>query len=274
MEVVKSKSSKFLVFTSAGRSANVKQWANGAQFDLFVVDYCNGDSNTKQFANYYLERKGGKFQNIHFCYTQDPDVFSAYDAIMVMDDDILLPADKINELFEFLMKEELSIIQPAFSARGKISHKITKVNPNYQYRLTNFVEVTCPIFKTSELTSFLEFFDPVANGGGVDWWFCYHAESRTNKPCIAVVDSIVCLNPHDVHKGGTREIDRFRSREQRNADWAEVRERNKLSFSENEFKTYEGLGSASVLHHCFCLFDNILAFAGRIQRKIGRTLSS
>jgi hypothetical protein len=274
VEIIKSKSANYLVFTSVGRNSNVQQWMTCPNFDLFVVDYCDGNSQTKQLANYYLEHKGGKFQNLHYCYHQWKDIFTSYDAIMVMDDDIVIPSDKINQLFDILIEHDLSILQPAFSARGKVSHEITQVKCFSSIRKTNFVEVTLPLFKTSELTSFLDLFDPVANGGGVDWWFCHHAESRRDKPCIAIIDSIVCLNPHDVHKGGTREIDLFRSREQRNADWALVKKRNHLTFPENNFYTYDVLKKNNVSHCFFWLTDRGLAFIGRVHRKLLRTLKS
>jgi hypothetical protein len=268
VEIIKDKSANYLIFTSAGRNSNIKQWMKDPSFDLFTVDYCQGDSNSKLFSNYYLERKGGKFQNIHFCYSQWPEIFLAYDAIMVMDDDIIISSKKLHELFDILIKENLSVLQPAFCAQGKISHSITKVHAFSRYRKTNFVEVTCPVFKTSELTSFLDKFDPIANGGGVDWWFCHHAENRSTDHCIAVIDSVVCLNPHDIRKGGTREIDLFRSKEQRNADWALVRNKHNLTFDEGTFKTYEVENRYNLLHITYYLADNLLSYWGRFQRKI------
>ena len=80
-------------------------------------------------ADFYNERKGSKFQNLKFAYDRWPDSFARYEAVMVMDDDVLIDSRGINRLFHIRSGHDLWVLQPAFDPRGKISWDITRVDP-------------------------------------------------------------------------------------------------------------------------------------------------
>jgi len=268
LEVVKPQTSKFLVFTSAGNYSNIHQWCEGASFDLFVVYYGDTEGTYREIANYYLMNKAGKFQNLYYAMQEYRKIFLQYDSIFVADDDILISGDEINQLFELLVNKDLFLLQPAFDPRGKVSHKITTIKPFSSIRYTNFVEVTCPMFKTSVLVDFIDVFDPIANGGGVNWWFCDEVTKKGKKNKIAIVDDIWCTNPHDIEKSGVREIDKFKSRQERNNDWKFVRKKHSLTFRENVFFTYEVERNYNVINFCNYLFLKIEAFRRRVNVKL------
>ena len=88
-----------LVFTSAGDRSNLRGWLRGRRdFDLWVVYYGDPPGTFQQLATYHVNRRGSKFQNLHYCYQQWPQVLARYDAIMVMDDDIVIDATGITRL--------------------------------------------------------------------------------------------------------------------------------------------------------------------------------
>src|SRR4030081_3821042 len=90
-----------LVFTSAGDRSNLLGWRQGRRdFDLWTVYYGNAGGMFQDVSDYYLARKGSKFQNLHYCYQRWPEMLARYDAIMVMDDDIEISATGISRLFE------------------------------------------------------------------------------------------------------------------------------------------------------------------------------
>lgn len=235
-----------LVFTSAGDRGHVSHWLLGErQFDVFVAYYGDGQHSYRNNVEHYFERKGGKFPNLHFAYSNWPTVFAHYDAIMVMDDDILIDAAAINNLFAIRAQYSLKVLQPAFRLNGKISHRITAFRPFSKLRFVNFVENTCPLFFRPCLDEFMKHYDPALVGYGTDWWYLevLHAEVVGN---AAIVDQWPCINPFDDRKQGRgREIDALQSLAQRERAWYEVAQRFGLTQHLREqrvFRTVPWLG--------------------------------
>jgi hypothetical protein len=213
----------YLVFTSAGDQGNVLPWLEGRRnFDLWVTYYGHQGHLYRDVASFYNRRRGSKFQNLLFAFQTWPHLFAHYEAILVMDDDIRIGGREISRLFELRAELDLWLLQPAFRPRGKISHPITRLDHSTRWRYTNFVEVTCPLFRRDKLDAFLKVYDPVLVGFGIDWWFMeVLGEDLEGK--VAIIDEISCVNPPDWVKEGQREIDRLQPLSQRIAIWKEIR---------------------------------------------------
>jgi hypothetical protein len=139
----------------------------------FVVYYGDRPGTFRELGTYHVTRRGSKFQSLHYCYQQWPEVLARYDAIMVMDDDIVIDATGITRLFEIRREFDLWALQPAFRLAGKGSWDITAVHATAKLRYTNFIENTCPLFRRDKLDAFLAVYDPELVGYGVDWWFLH-----------------------------------------------------------------------------------------------------
>jgi hypothetical protein len=214
-----------LIFTSAGDHSNLRLWLAGTRkFDLWVTYYGDGRNSYGEAADYYAERKGSKFQNLHFAYRECHALFAQYDYVMAMDDDVIIGADELDRLFDLCKSHDLWACQPAFSPRGRISWPITRVRPTCSYRFTNFIEMTCPIFRQDKLAAFMQVYDPVLVGYGMDWWFL-HTMGADLSGKVAVIDEIICVNPHERTKTGVREIDRLQPMVKRQAIWTEVKKK-------------------------------------------------
>jgi hypothetical protein len=214
---------RYLVFTSAGDRANLHKWLGPTRsFDLWVTYYGDDGERYRDVADIYTARKGGKFQNLLHAYHTYPDIIKRYDAVMVMDDDVIIRGDKIDKLFR--LREELGIwiLQPAFSPLGRISFPITRVNRTCRLRYTSFVEMTCPLFQRNKLDDFMKVYDPLLVGFGCDWWFIDSlGDDIAGK--VAVVDEVTCINPMIFFKKGKgREIDRLQSLQKQMQIWSEV----------------------------------------------------
>jgi len=221
--------SRNLVFTSAGDRSNVPLWLRGRRrdFDLCVIYYGERPTSLRSLADFFGVHAGTKFQNLHYCYSCWPELFARYEAVMVMDDDIVIDAAALTRLFDIRREFDLWALQPAFRISGKISWDITRVRPTVRLRYTNFVEMTCPLFRRDKLDAFMAVFDPEIIGYGEDWWFLRTLGSDLGRH-VAVVDEVSCVNPHDRGKGGRREIDRLASHEQRKAVWERMKARHNL----------------------------------------------
>jgi len=232
-------SCKYLVFTSAGDNSNLDCWLKGHKnFDLWISYFGDQDQRYIEQADYYIKRKGGKFPNLKFVYKNWKNILDAYDAIFVLDDDLIFSGTDISRLFDIMVKEDLLLLQPAFDKRGKISFKLNEVFPFSLLRHSNFVEVACPLFDKDKLFEFMNVYDPNLIGWGVDFWFSElisKQDSSNNK--IAIVDLISCINPRDEKKkDNKREIDLLQSRDDRIAVWEKIKQQNNLSAQYEEIQ--------------------------------------
>ncbi len=213
----------YLVFTSAGDRSCVRDWVVGKRgFDLWVTYYGDRPGTLADIADLYNCRKGSKFQNLHAAYQAWPHLMREYEAVLVMDDDLLIGAEQMTRLFELRRELGLWLLQPAFSPWGKLSHPLTRAVRTTRLRYTNFVEMGCPLFREDKLRAFLEVYDPVLVGYGIDWWYLEVLGPDLERR-VAVIDEVVCVNPYDLSKGGHREIDRLQPFQERVAAWKAVK---------------------------------------------------
>ncbi len=230
---ISSPLSKWLVYTAAGDNANIAQWLSGRQFDLWVTYYGNQSDQYRDVADYYAARKGGKFQNLRHDYHQYPDIFAAYQYILVMDNDIIIDAEHINHLFTTCMQYDLWIAQPAFRVHSAISHRKNVRAPFSFMRYTNFIEVTCPLFRSDQLITFLKHhYDGSLIGWGIDWWYCEVLSPPPHK--MAIIDHYPCTNP----KRTEREIDQLQSSREREQHWLEIKAKYRLHLEDEGMQIY------------------------------------
>ena len=214
---------RHLVYTSAGHRSNIARWLSGPRaFDLWITHYDAGESPHRGAATHYDERRGAKFQNLHHAFQAWPEVFAGYEAVLVMDDDVLLDGADIGRLFALREAHDLWLLQPAFHPRGKVSHPITRWRPGVHLRFTSFVEVTCPLFRADRLADFMRVYDPALVGWGIDWWFL-HELGPDLRGHVAIADAVPCVNPHDRAVGLARRIDEVQDRAARKRDWERLR---------------------------------------------------
>jgi len=244
-----------LVFTSAGDHSNLPLWLKGRRdFDLWVVYYGGRPGMFRELCDFHVDRRGSKFQNLHFCYQQWPRSFAHYEAVMVLDDDIVIDATGITRLFEIRRALDLWALQPAFRLCGKISWDITAVHCTAKLRYTNFVEMACPLIRRDKLDAFMAVYDPELVGYGTDWWFLHTLGAELDRR-VAIVDEVTCINPYDRTKGGRREIDTLQSHEKRKEVWEKLKARHGLDEQGRKQVEFGRIrqsplgAAASVLHH-------------------------
>ena len=238
--------SKYLVYTSAGDHANLHYWLKNSagrkqsrNFDLWITYYGDEEGRYKDISNFHNMRKGSKFQNLYHVYQKWKDILDHYEAIFVLDDDIIIDCSGINQLFKIREQFDLWLLQPAFQPQGKISFDFTRKNPPTFMRYTNFVEVTCPLFRKDKLDTFMSVYDPVLTGWGIDLW--YMDLLRPDSKKVAIVDAISCLNPHDSSKDGQREINKLERTAERRNKWLELKKQKNIKFDQTAIKVFGGL---------------------------------
>lgn len=241
----------FCLFTSAGDSvsSNVLSWlsgrdsdgADGALFDLVVAYYGDEpDPPCLSCADRSFRRRGGKFSNLLHAVRTHLEYFRAFEAIMVADDDLQgLCAADFGRLFAYRRAHDLWVLQPAnHPSLGKADIAELRQDASCALRFVNFVEVTCPLFRTDKLLDFLREYQPrrlekPLAGYGIDRWFCQvllgavdaNGDVLIRDRC-AVVDAVTFINPHDGEKKTghvhAREIETLQPYEERLEHWRET----------------------------------------------------
>lgn len=256
---------KNLVFTSAGDFSNVRLWLNRHKnFDLYIVNYGSDDNGLEELADFYLHHCGGKFPNLHHVWTSQPELLNTYESILVMDDDVVINCEDINKLFDIRKTKDLWVLQAAFLSSGIVRHEITRKKAFSHIRYTNFVEMTCPLFRTDKLLDFLSIYDPVLVGWGTDEWFLHNMGPEL-KGHIAIVDDINCINPRTRPNSPIREINKLQSDADREAHWLEIIDTYGISSHFNEKEEYSREKAPISLTAIKTLLNN---FAYRIYDRI------
>ena len=204
----KNHKTKYLIFSSVGDRNNIQSWVSGPckkNFDLVI--YYFGEQNDPEFdADLIVKRKGLKFANFHH-FLNHNDV-SQYDAMWVVDDDIIMDTASINKMFSLFSKYKLWLAQPSFSEGSRISWDITQKNPDCILRFTNFVENGATIYSRKILPQLIKTFKDARTGYGVDLIWPKLLGYPKNK--IAIIDAVACCHP----KGVESSLDKAIPREQ------------------------------------------------------------
>lgn len=193
-----------LIFTSAGDNTQFyNHWlGEHRNYDVWCVYYGNNDENYNMYeglVDKIWKRKGSKFQNFHYIYTNYREVLDKYDRFFIVDDDIVINTNDINNLFNIFIKYDLWVCQPSYTLDSKVSHEITLHKPNNILRYTNFTEVGTTVFSKYAIIKFMEYYDPILIGYGIDLFYIW-VLGEDKKDKYAIIDCIQCINPHDEQK--------------------------------------------------------------------------
>ena len=222
-----------LVFTSAGDNTRFyNHWlGENRNYDVWCVYYGNHESTFNMYGTLVdkiWQRKGSKFQNFHYIYTNYRKLLDQYDRFFIVDDDIIISTNDINKLFDISIKYDLWVCQPSFTYHEncKISHPITMHIPNNLLRYTNFVEVNTPVFSKDALHKFMVYYDPILIGYGIDFFYMW-VLGLDKEDKYAIIDSIQCINPiADVKAANTiREHNNIDNYDKEDALWFEVQKK-------------------------------------------------
>ena len=258
---------RYLVFTSAGDNSCLHKWVRGRRnFDLWVTYYGDMDGRYRELADYYNVRKDGKFPNLHHICQTWPHLLERYEAVMVLDDDIVIGAAAISRLFEIRAKYDLWLLQPAYDPRGKISHAVTRMQRATLLRYTNFVEVGCPLFRKDKLDAFMAAYDPALVGWGTDWWFL-EGLGPDLEGKVAIADAVICLNPYDHAKGGQREIEKLQPKARRIAVWERIKAEHNIQSEARGITEYGALPRSTPGQVAGVARWVLLSAAARLQNK-------
>ena len=196
-----------LVIIAAGSNSLHKSWCKCKKrnFDIFTVDFTENNDLKGIFGDFYLSQKGPKWSLMHSAIMQLGDEINNYKAVWFPDDDILVSAESINDMFDFFHKTGLDIAQPGLSRDSYFSHFITFSIPGVAYRRTNFVEIMVPILKTDILHEDMPYMERMKSGWGLDFLWMKHSNQKHLK--IGILDKVQVKHTRPINspiRGGVK----------------------------------------------------------------------
>jgi hypothetical protein len=131
-----------------------------------------------------------KYGAIHALFLNGSPLWN-YERYWLPDDDLMTSWADVNRLFSLARRHDLELAQPSLSSRGYITHAVTRHNPSFLLRNTNFVEPMCPLFSCEALNFCLPTMNGSIYGFGLDHvWSCLlGGGARGSK--MAIIDDVV-----------------------------------------------------------------------------------
>lgn len=216
------KSANTLVFIAAGDFNRLDALLPEIEFAYVCVAYY-GESRSawnsiRSRSDMAVWARGTKFNLLKKIVDEALIDLEQFEACWILDDDLVLTAGNCSQFVDEFQRSYLKIASPSHSASGKISHPIMISRPPYlSWRVTNFVEMTCPIFKSDFLVEFIHDYDGSLDGWGCDWWFLNMVDGEVS-PYVGISDHITFVNP-PVRPDGKRSIEQSSSNELRAELW-------------------------------------------------------
>lgn len=196
-----------LVLTRAGAKSLHPRWKDDCNpernFDIIALSY-EQEENTypenSHDALYYAP--GSKVKGYYDWIKSNRSIFSDYEYIALIDDDVITTHADLNRLFQYCKTLNLQLAQPALTQDSYYSLLITRQHKSFLHRWTNWVEIMAPIFSANLLEKCLETFPLNFYGGG-------SLESLWPRLCkrmigsVAIIDKIPIQHTREVGSAGS-----------------------------------------------------------------------
>jgi len=193
-----------LVILRAGTNSLHRAWTADLDdadrdWDLCVSWYDAAEPDPADPCEYLtIQREVRKLTAIREIFAARPEFFE-YRRIWLPDDDLAVSRRAINRLFSICRRNHLDLAQPALDDASHVSHAITRRDPRFALRFTNFVEVMCPVFSSAALAACLDTFPTTVTSWGLDVvWPSLVGAGGTR---IAIVDAVTVTHTRPVGGG-------------------------------------------------------------------------
>lgn len=172
---VNSRDSCHVAYSSADRN-----------YDIFLINYTETDIDFSGTAEKVFNIKGFKFPTIYnLIESGEIDVYQ-YDTFWFTDYDVEISRTDLNSLFNIAKLYDFNVSQPSLTPSSYKSWQVTENNESCKYRLTNFVEIMCPMFSRSALLKLKHTFNLAYSGWGIDFLWA----NLLNNSAMAIIDLI------------------------------------------------------------------------------------
>ncbi len=193
---------KALVVLQAGPMSLAESWFDDGQreWDL-LVNYYDARGFQPGFGDYVVFQKGTKFSAMWTLWSRYREMFSGYDHVLFLDDDIAADCDSLNRLFRACRQHKLDLAQMALTDDSvcnwpELYSSAGKKGP----RDLAAVEIMMPVFSAQALRWVAPTFGKSVSGFGLD--LVWGKIVRDAGGRIAVLDDILATHARPVDLAG------------------------------------------------------------------------
>jgi hypothetical protein len=183
----------FLVFIQAGRDHDPHFDHQSAAFDL-LINYYDASTHIGD-AQYVFAQKGTKTTAIKKILDLCPEILLAYEAVLFLDDDIIISQTQIDALFATQAKQQIDLMQASLSEESECYYPILKQPLAGQgLRPISGVEIMMPLISKRALAECGWVFGECVSGWCVDMLLSAEVRKRFGNH-IALCGDVVATHP-------------------------------------------------------------------------------
>ncbi|HEU4879169.1 MAG TPA: hypothetical protein VFT21_06950 [Gemmatimonadaceae bacterium] len=196
-------SRRFLVFVQASRAVASSFLYEERDFDILLNFYDGLPVADWPGVEHLVSQRGTKSSAVAKLLEARPDLLLRYDAVLFLDDDIVLSAPAVSRFFAEMERSSLDLAQPSLTAESSCVWPVLKqpaVGPGV--RLTNAVEIMMPAATRFTLERAGWAFGRAISGYGVDLLLGHEIVDRLGRKA-GVIGAVVASHekPIDSRKG-------------------------------------------------------------------------
>lgn len=189
---------RFLVFVQAGHNFEPPYDVATSSFDL-LVNYYDGSDRLGD-AHYVFRQRGTKTTAIRKLLESCPEVLLGYEAVLFLDDDVILMQEEVDALFKVQAAYKLDLLQASVAEDSECFFPVLKQpEAGKGIKLISGVEIMMPIVSRRVLQECGFVFSETISGWGVDTLLSAEVLKRYGKT-IALLGDVTAIHerPTDV----------------------------------------------------------------------------
>lgn len=198
---------KFLLVSRVGPKSLHHRWLDDTadrNFDVFLSSYSGSVDHLAQHGVQTEHRVGYKVEGYDGFLKDHAALWSSYDHICFMDEDIDVDVASLNEMFGLCAQYNLKIAQPSLTHDSHFSYAALLHQNPWKLRYVNFIEMMCPVFRVDILAQIAPLYR-MGYESGIDLIWCNAVfENETD---FAVLDSVQICHTEPV--GGQKSANGF-----------------------------------------------------------------
>ena len=197
--------SKYLIIVRAGDNSLHPNWLKPAGprlWDLHI-SYFGKQEDPYPLPNgvSFSREVGPKFIGLADCLEKHPEFFERYNYIGLADDDLDADANCWNTAFSTLDRLGAVLGQPSLDWRSFYWHDVVLRRPQFEYRVTDFVEMMAPLVKSDFLREIVPTFRYNQSSIGLD--HIWRMKANSEGKLLVIVDSCSMFHTRRM-EGGTQ----------------------------------------------------------------------
>lgn len=202
----RSRERRFVVYLQCGAGSVHHEWLKGSarEWDL-IVNHYDGTYVDRVPCDVEFQQvgplPGTKFTSFLTLLTSWPDLVRQYDAVLLLDDDVLISEAGIDALFNVVESYSLDLAQPSLTTDSHCAHPVCRRRGARRLRYVNAIDLMMPVYSRRSLEVGGHLFKQTVSGWGLDMVLGKLVSERLGGKA-AVVDAVAARHSKPIDTQG------------------------------------------------------------------------